>query len=159
MTTASTTFNRALTEAVRDEIAAHPDNFDMGLWFGRNGVDVTYRVASEDHYDHIGLEPFINHDCGTTACIAGYAFIAAKQAPPSGGISHAAADLLGWACSRTRSVTWPFFSEDWPYWVAETVTADGWDLGTSDGDRHGALLILDRIIECDGDLDAAYEEA
>lgn len=69
---------------VRDLILAHPDNFDMN-YFGFNPDTGTVDISN------------IEHECGTVACIAGWACYAAgdPRAVSRGEVMETAADFFG----------------------------------------------------------------
>lgn len=60
--------NKANVQKVRDHIAAHPDRFNMGVYVGVQGED------TRDIIDDLGpFTEYLDTQCGTVACIAGWA--------------------------------------------------------------------------------------
>lgn len=68
--------NKERLQIVRDEIAAHPNNFDYGVVVQINGSPIS---VVEPYQRTVALERLAEHKCDTLGCVAGFTLALAKR--------------------------------------------------------------------------------
>jgi hypothetical protein len=101
-------------------IKVGPDHFDMSQWF--QSPDTNHR--SLDFLAFSQYTPDSMYECGTTACLAGYAVLVAKVQPEPKSLetSIQISDWLGMAIGVEPHARhdW-FFNGQWPRWAWNIV--------------------------------------
>jgi hypothetical protein len=139
--------NTALLTEVRDHILQHPRNFDMQHW-GTISAPGRQMIRIDDGYV---LKPevtqaFLRHECGTTACIAGWALILASKEGPRDldlAVSATAAQVLEVDYEDGLRL---FFSDDWP----EQFKVSYWAANDLRGRAYVAAKRIDHFIATEG---------
>lgn len=73
-----TTRNRDLLRKVADYVEGHPDQYDQHVWVTNTPDPRPYLGVGDD----IRVGEVVEHDCGTQACIAGWAVLLDGQPAP-----------------------------------------------------------------------------
>ena len=102
--------NKKLLLEIADHVESHPEQYDQETWVGRN----------DDNYVPCGPGKHIDpYDCGTSACIAGWAVLLSNKPVPV-SFQNEAAKLLGLSSSDAATL----FDENW--------CAEGYDIRLDD---------------------------
>jgi len=129
----SEVLNTELLRKVRDQIEREPRQFCMSHFY----------ATAEDIDDDIATEI---PNCGTAACIAGWAFALSKYLNPkdAGGLVNSpefrARDLLGLGLKGYTNL---FYSDDWP----DEFRVDFSEAATPEARAAVAVRLLDEIID------------
>jgi hypothetical protein len=103
--------NTDLLRRIADAIEASPERFDMGQFYGQ-------RVLGDKSLSAAKFDGFASCECGTTACVAGWAVYLAAEATTD--THYRAAELL----HITRRQAWLLFYVDKGWWPHDPTAAE-----------------------------------